>query len=76
MRKCRFISEVEHNFYDKNEVFYYKYESNSFYYPFHIYDVSTKQEVGLFNNTEFNSLFVDIKLERKEKLNKIYESRR
>lgn len=77
MKKCKLISS-DFSFYDyqKGDIFYYNIINHSPYlYPYRIYDIKSKKEVGLFDETEFNLYFIDSKCERIKKLKKLNENR-
>lgn len=73
MRKCKCIKESDYGI-KLGQIYYYEIDDSSYFYPYNIFSLRNSTiSFATFSKEYFNLLFVDIKNERKLKLEKIHE---
>lgn len=74
MKQCKYINSINSGFrrLNKNQIYFYEIKIHEFY-PYHIYTSDNKKQIAVFSEKYFKTLFIDVKDERKRKLEKIYK---
>ena len=77
MRKCKFIGknyrkEGDWDRFSSDKIYYYEISNaTNNDYPYHIYNGNKSINMASFSKPYFDCLFIDLKEERKQKINKL-----
>lgn len=73
MRKCKFLGYKDGIIYllKKNKIYNYEISKIDTSFPYHIYFDITHSPIATYSKPYFDALFIDINIDRKQKLQKL-----